>query len=285
MKNINRRNFLELVSGLATLPSLASSAELKGFAIQDPTNKQNVRGFVHIPSICGEQLKPNNYQLDSSDYRIIYNNDSSLRRANIGLIESIKKYTNLNAFSDKPLFLSSKHLIQYPFIYVTTDNAFELTKTEKENFNNYLRNGGFAVLESLEPQLNYSQAEASLKQMIKDTLKNDARFLPIPNSHNLYHCFFNFDMPPQGTEVNYVFSAVRTGVAAYFAPADLVTLPKPRPYLEGIFLEDRLAVVYSGKGYGKKWKDISNNEPQQKMAVNFVVYALTQKGGIAQKNN
>ena len=61
------------------------------------------------------------------------------------------------------------------------------------------------------------------------------------------------------------------------------TMSKPRPYLEGIFLNERLAVVYSGKGYGKKWKDISNNDPQQKMAVNFVVYALTQKNGIAQK--
>lgn len=48
-------------------------------------------------------------------------------------------------------------------------------------------------------------------------------------------------------------------------------------------MDDRLSVVYSGKGYGKKWKDISNNDPQQKMAVNFVVYALTQNGGIANK--
>jgi hypothetical protein len=54
-------------------------------------------------------------------------------------------------------------------------------------------------------------------------------------------------------------------------------------YLEGVWLDDRLVAVYSDKGYGAKWKDTSNNEPQLRMGVNMVIFALTQEGSIAQQ--
>jgi len=54
-------------------------------------------------------------------------------------------------------------------------------------------------------------------------------------------------------------------------------------YLEGVWLDERLVAVYSDKGYAIKWKDLANNEPQLKIGVNFVVFALTQAGGIAQQ--
>lgn len=54
-------------------------------------------------------------------------------------------------------------------------------------------------------------------------------------------------------------------------------------YNEGIWLDERLASIYPDKGYGRKWKLLVNNEPQLKMGVNFVVFALTQSGGIAQQ--
>jgi hypothetical protein len=272
-----RRSFLELALGMSALPSLASSEEIdfnpkvKGWAIQDPLNKQKVRGFVHIPTVWGEQLRVPDH----------------MGRVTIGLVEAIKKYAGIVAKVDSPIYLSSQHLNEYPFLYIATDKAFELTKTERDNFENYLRNGGFAVLESLWPQSSYfkggdySQGEISLKDMIRGVLEEDARFSPIPVSHSLYHYFFDFeDGPPQGSEVvlvtpNY-YNESFNGVDGRYS-----SMPKPRPYLEGIFLDDRLAVVYSGKGYGSKWKEISNNDPQQKMAVNFVVYALTQDGGIA----
>jgi hypothetical protein len=299
----NRRNFMigaVLAGAGLTLPSLSfsednnSNSRIKGFAIQDPFDKQKIKGFISIPTIWGEQLRPeahkiSDYSINSKD-KIIDPLDISSKRINIGLVEAINKYTDIEANSDRNLYLSSTNLVKYPFIYVATDKAFELSTTEKQNFNNYLRNGGFALLESLEPEYDLSQGEASLKQMIKDTLKEDARFLPIPNSHSIYHCFFDFnDGPPQGTETGGVYSstigfgggvnASTVGLAGWQAKS--ITFTKPRPYLEGIFLDDRIAVVYSGKGYGKKWVDITNNDPQQKMVVNFVVYALTQKGRLA----
>ena len=58
---------------------------------------------------------------------------------------------------------------------------------------------------------------------------------------------------------------------------------EPVYYLEGIWLNGRLAAVYCDKGYAQKWSNMSNNAPQLRMGVNFVVYALTQAGGIARK--
>jgi len=54
-------------------------------------------------------------------------------------------------------------------------------------------------------------------------------------------------------------------------------------YLEGIWLDNRLVAIYSDKGYAHKWKDLTNNEPQLKIGVNMVVFALIQEGSIAQQ--
>jgi hypothetical protein len=291
--NMKRRQFLEiaLASSITTpnamfgeegveISQRTNMANLKGFAIQDPSNKQNVKGFVFIPTVCGEQLQNPDFQYQTGIFDNYHRTSS--QAANIGLVRSINKYSGITAIPDKQIYLSSINLISYPFIYIFTEKAFELTETEKQNLEHYLLHGGFVLLESFEPKLDYSQAEASLKQMMRETIKTDSRFIPIPNSHSLYHCFFDFDDgPPQGLELDYFklsFTPGNSGIDLNGA-----SFSRSRPYLEGIFLDDRLVAVYSGKGYGKKWKSMSNNEPQQKMGVNMVVFALTQAGGIARQ--
>ncbi len=59
------------------------------------------------------------------------------------------------------------------------------------------------------------------------------------------------------------------------------SMSKPVFYLEGIWIDGRLAVIYSDKGYSCKWQEYQNNDPQLKMGVNMVIYALTQEGGRA----
>jgi len=65
--------------------------------------------------------------------------------------------------------LSSERLVHIPIIYLTTDDVFELTETEKKNVKIYFDNGGFMFLDNPTPILDYSKAEASLKQMLRDT--------------------------------------------------------------------------------------------------------------------
>ena len=56
-------------------------------------------------------------------------------------------------------------------------------------------------------------------------------------------------------------------------------------YLEGIWLDERIVAIYSDKGYANKWKELSNNEPQLKMGVNFVVFALDPGGWYCSTEN
>lgn len=58
--------------------------------------------------------------------------------------------------------------------------------------------------------------------------------------------------------------------------------PKDITYLEGVTVSGRIAAVFSQKRYIEKWKARANNEPQLRMGVNMIVFAVTQKGGMAQ---
>ena len=241
------------------------TGQYKAMVIQDPNNKQSIKGFVYISTAWGAQLKP----------------PDTLKRAVINLVEAVNRYTNINAKVDTHLYLDSRKIYETPFVYVTANKAFELTDIERKNFGEYLRKGGFAVIDNGEPMYEFGQAEASLRQMLKDSLGADAQFLPIPNDHPLYHCFFDFDDgPPQGAEIQMVQT---TTTGAQGETARNSSMAKAVHYLEGIWLDERLVAVYSDKGYCWKWKDLTNNEPQLKMGVNFVVFALTQAGGIAQQ--
>jgi hypothetical protein len=182
---------------------------------------------------------------------------------------------------DSHLYLDSRKIFESPFVFITADKAFELTEIEKNNFGNYLRQGGFAVIDNGTPEYEYGQAEASLRQMLRDSLGTDAQFLPINNDHPLYHCFFDFpDGAPQGAEIQMVQTATNgmQGIEALNA-----AMAKAVHYIERIWLDERLVAIYSDKGYALKWKELTNNEPQLRMGVNFVVFALTQAGGIAQQ--
>ncbi len=240
------------------------TGQYKAMIIQDPQDKKSLTGFIYIATLWGARLEPAN------------------KRAVIHLSDAVNRYTNIKSKVDKHLFVDSRRLFDTPFVFLSADQQFELTEIEAQNFGEYLRSGGFAVLDNGNPTQEFGAAEASLRQMYRDALGSDAKFLPIPNSHALYHCFEDFNGPPQGDEVGQ--SMVNAGgiVNLQFGYMK-VTMSKQVLYLEGIWIDDRLVGIYSDKGYARKWEDSSNNEPQLKMGVNMVVFALTQEGSIAQQ--
>jgi len=241
------------------------TGQFKAMVIQDPNNKQDIKGFVYIATAWGAQLRP----------------PDELKRAVINLVEAVNRYTNINAKVDSHLYLDHRRLFDTPFVYITANRAFELTDIEAKSFGLYLQSGGFAVVDNGEPMAEFGQAEASLRQMLRDSLGADAKFLPIENDHPLYHCFFDFDYgPPQGSEIGMVMTSEDETASTN---AKNFKISKAVHYLEGIWLDERLVAIYSDKGYAHKWKDLTNNEPQLKMGVNMVVFALTQRGSIAQQ--
>ncbi|MEW6750446.1 MAG: DUF4159 domain-containing protein [Candidatus Latescibacterota bacterium] len=251
MKEPERR--IDMQAEFLDLESI-DTGKYKGMVIQDPTDKRNVSGFVYLALASGSVLRP------------------SRQRAIIQLVRAINTYTSIRAEVDDQLFLDSQDLFRAPFVYITTSTAFELTRHEAQNLGSYLRSGGFAVADNDQPQLEYGPAEASLRAMFKDALGRDARFVQLGSDHPLYRVFFDFEGgPPPG------------GEASSLGPNRFTGKASPVPYLEGIYLGNRLVAVYSDKGYGAFWEREFENEPHLKMGVNLVVFALTQKGSIAEQ--
>ncbi len=229
----------------------------KGLLLPHPTNKQLVDGFVYLALAWGNDWQP------------------ATPRAVAELVEAINTRTRIRAEVDPHLDLGSQKIFRAPFIYLSVGKAFEPTKTELANFKAYLRKGGFALVENANPWMEYSPAEASLRQMLKDALGVYGRFRIIPNDHPIYHSFYDFDdgPPPAIRPASRTPEDPETFSVADFQPGV--------PYLEGIFIDGRLAVVYSNKAYGTAWQNEYRNEPQLQMGINMVVFALLQEGSMA----
>lgn len=179
-----------------------------------------------------------------------------MKRAIFNFAEAVNRYTYVNAKVDNHLFMDSRKIFETPFVYIASDNVFKLSEMEARNFGQYLSKGGFAFIDNCTSNDKLNQVEATLKQMMRDSIDSDAKFSPIPDNHELYHCFFDFNNgPPSGYE-------------------DHITK------LEGIWLDNRLAIIYSNNGYSYRWNELTGNDPQLKFGVNLVVYAITQENGI-----
>ncbi len=237
------------------------TGKYKAMVIQDPSDKQNIKGFVYLATAWGNDLSP------------------SAQRAVPELVQAIGRYTSIEAKVDNHLFLDSRDMFRAPIVYINTNKMFILTEKEIENLGEYMKSGGFILAENARPDLESGPAEVALRKLFDYALGRQARWVRLSSDHPIYHAFFDFDDgPPPGKGIGQVIQ-IKTNLKQ----VDVQYRTKPRPYLEGIYLGDRLVGVYSDKNYGAFWQQGYENEPQLKMGVNIVVYALTQPGSIAQQ--
>jgi hypothetical protein len=227
-----------------------NTGKYKGVIVLNLSDERDIKGYLYIPSsVRGDSLGA----------------PRSLRRYSTGLAEILKKYTKIIAISDKQIELSSPDIQNYPFIYLGADAAFSLSEYELSNLGLFLNNGGFAFIEAYGGKGSGALpvAAGSLRAMIRGALGQSGELRPIPNDHAIYHCFFEFpDGPPRKEREE---SEAPSGQSTVF--------------LEGAWIGDRLAAVYSEKGYGEAWADPKGNEAFRKMGANLVMFALTQAGG------
>ncbi|MFC1512283.1 DUF4159 domain-containing protein [Candidatus Latescibacterota bacterium] len=235
----------------------------------DRSDKQSISGITEIAFAWGQLFDP----------------PQDLLRGVINLKEAMNRWTDVVTTLNQHLLLSDPGIRDLPFMFVTADKVFDLTEAEKRNLREYFSSGGFMFLDNSQPQSEFSASGASLRKMLEDVIPN-ALFAPIPDNHQIYHSFFDFDDgPPQGSEVNLHLSVGKSNSGdSVRIRAHRMTMNKQVLYLEGAWLEGDLVAVYSDKGYIVKWNDTSNNEPQLRMGVNLIIYALTRGPTNAIKN-
>ncbi len=272
----------------------------RGFVIEDPDDKRNLKGFLYIPR----------YITAKNGIEWGY----GLTDAVPGLAEAFNMYTGVRVSVDDSLKLDSDYLHNYPLVYLTTTikTALHLDKIETKNLGDYLRRGGFAIIDNGRPWQDISPAEATLFMMLFDALGRDIRFDPLPSHHPVYHCYFDFAAPPVGFEdtlpptesvkIGEEFRTAFDNWGDFLNDPDIVELQKRMAELPrtvwGVWLGERLVAVYCDKGYGYAWRNgvtaykhrdtpagglgatqDDTMSAQMRFGINLLVYALRMRDG------
>ncbi len=179
------------------------------------------------------------------------------------LLDSLVLYTTLDVDpEEKVVPLRDPAVLQAPFCYMAGHRLVQFDRDERANFERYVRNGGFVFADDCNHDIDGLFARSFESQMA-DIFGPDA-LRKIPNSHELYRAFFDFEDGPPTTS----FELNGWG-------DDLV-----HDYLKAIEIDGRIAVLYSNKDYGCEWDyDYRNKrwlaEDNTKFGVNIVMYAMT----------
>ena len=249
------------------------TGKYQAMIIQDPEDKRNVKGYFRLAVAYSVTLQ-----------RTEHNNDRA-RWSNAiwRLAEAMNRWTDVKCKVTDHIPWTSQRLLETPWVYTAVRFAFEITEAEALYLGKYLMVGGFLMTDA--QTADRERARNALRSMVIDALETqglavgtDYNFDILPNSHPLYHCFFDFDGPPMGTDF----------LAATRAPGKRLT---PHPYLRGVHLDGRMVVLECDKNYRNCWSDwgagglytgYEHLDPTRafQFGVNILIFALTQEGSI-----
>ena len=186
---------------------------------------------------------------------------TALRR----LLWEIEKRTSIDAAREPvPVTLGAADLHETPFLYLAGDREFAMpSERELERLRRFLTYGGFLLIDSAEGSTG-GAFDRSVRQLLGSSiLGRGERLRLVPRDHVIYKTFYILEAPVGRLAVS--------------------------PAMEGVFLDDRLAVAYVQNDLGGAWErdDFGNfrfrcepgGERQREMSfrlgVNLAMYALT----------
>ena len=171
-------------------------------------------------------------------------------------LKILRTRTDIEAAEERVIVkLTDRNLYQYPMLYIVGHGNIRFTKEEVEALRFYLTHGGFLFVND-----DYG-LDGSFRREIRRVFP-DQSLQPIPNSHLIYHCFYDF---PNGLPKIHEHDG---------EPAQGF----------GLFHEGRMAVYYvysSDIGDGLEDPKVHPKDTPQvrelaaKIAVNIAVYVLT----------
>ena len=183
-------------------------------------------------------------------------------RTPANILNSLIEYTTIRVdLRERVIALEDPQMLSSPFCYMAGHRLVEFNPTEKQNFETYVRNGGFVFVDDCNHDIDGLFARTFEQQMAE--IFGEEALVKIPDDHPIYSSFFEFDGPPN------------TGLELNGWGDDLV-----HDYLKAIEINGKIAVLYSNKDYGCEWDyDFRNKRwlrvDNTRFAVNIVVYAMT----------
>ncbi len=241
---------------LLSVETLSADEEtrFRGVVILNPGSPRTMRGIVPVPSFYTFQLS-----LHSAFGRV----ERLARPRSIHQPRTRVPETAASPRTNIPM--------RYPFIYIGCGDTWEYLPNEAKEAGIYLKNGGFAVFETsrrgwktARPRPR-SASSLSMRSALRRTWKSSER-------SSALSLLFRFSRRPPA----------RVGSEALSGWSDN-RIRKPVNCLEGVWIGPRMVAIYSNKGYGSFWPDDSNSDPQRKMGINMLAFALLQEGGKIEK--
>ena len=170
-------------------------------------------------------------------------------------LKLLRRRTDVETADERAIVkLSDRELYRYPMLYIVGHGEIRFSEKEVEALRFYLQRGGFLFVND-----DYGLDKSFRREMLR--VFPDQNLQPIPNSHLIYHCFY-----------------------------DLPGLPKIHEHDGepaqgfGLFHDGRMVVYYvysSDIGDGLEDPEVHPNDTPEvrelaaKMAVNIAIYALT----------
>ena len=152
-------------------------------------------------------------------------------------------------------------LCTYPFVYVK-DLTEVRTNLELDHLAEFLRRGGFLCVDPCTTRWGVNDLKRFIDRHREVFMKMfpDCEMRELPDSHELYHCYF-------AVGVDDLFSKDMIAAGA--------SRP-PRIGMQGVFRGERMVAVISTSGLECGWPQTPGRAPGcMKMIVNSYVYAMT----------
>jgi hypothetical protein len=177
------------------------------------------------------------------------------------IIDSVARYTTLAVRPQGVIVpLSSEAVFQYPLLYLTGHLPVRFTSREREVLGKYFDRGGLLFVDD-----HNHDVDGAFNKTAREEIRRVAGpLLPLPNTHELYRCFFVFENGPPTT------SHEMNGWGD-----NLV-----HEQLDAVVKNGRIRVLFSNKDYSSEWSFHPDNKrflsvDNTRFGVNLVVYALT----------
>jgi len=226
----------------------------KALVIQDVGNRQNVKGFVKMANVVSVHVK--NSTGGAMDPRLMG-----------VLCETLNNYTGLRAEYAGDLTFDDQRVLEVPIIFIDarylswSRTAMTPNEAEIRNLAQYLLNGGFII-----GPLTTEIAEG-LEKYGGLVSGRDFWQARVPDDHAVYGSYFD----------------IRGGVPSGSSPHH-TSKTDYHQVLVGWFLRGRMIAIQPTLGWG--WDNFhypAENTRQLQMAVNVIIFALTQEGSMTQR--
>lgn len=177
------------------------------------------------------------------------------------VIDAVARYTTIPVAPKGVIVaLSSEEVFRYPLLYLTGHLPVRFTPKESEVMKEYVKRGGLLFIDDHNHDID-GPFHKTITEEIRRLL---GPLVPLPNNHELYRAFFNFEngAPTTSHELN--------------GWGDNLV----HDHLLAVLRNHRIGVLYSNKDYSSEWGYHPDNKrflsvDNTRFAVNIVVYALT----------